>query len=62
LGFGEIPVLIPGVRRKAATPGFAVKPVPGKITPFFHRKILHGVAFQGEKVADRPDEGVLRWF
>ncbi len=44
LGFGEISIFLPGVRRNAATPGFAVKPVPGKIKPFFHNKMLHRVA------------------
>ena len=29
LWFGSIPTPLPGVRRSAATPGFAVKPVPG---------------------------------
>ena len=29
LGFGEISIFLPGVRRKAATPGFVVEPVPG---------------------------------
>ena len=29
LGFGEIHILLPGVRRNAATPGFVIEPVPG---------------------------------
>mgnify|MGYP001493309225 CR=1 FL=1 len=29
LGFGEISIFLLGVRRKAATPGFVVEPVPG---------------------------------
>ena len=29
LGFGVIPICLPGVRRNAATPGFVVKPFQG---------------------------------